>query len=89
MAQLQCQALTKLLCEYEDVFSKEEYDLGAFTASKHNIDTGKAKTKRQPARRTLLSFQAEKAKYLQKQLHVDANVVVPSCFAWTSPALVC
>lgn len=43
MTQLQRQALTKLLCEYVDVFSREEYDLGTFTAIKHSIDTGNAK----------------------------------------------
>lgn len=80
-------ALTKLLCEYmyEDVFSREEYDLGTFTAIKHSIDTGNAKPIRQPARRTPLSFQAEEAKYLQKQL--DVGVVVPSCSAWASPVV--
>lgn len=85
MTQLQRKALTKLLCEYEDVFSREEYDLGTFTAIKHSIDTGNAKPIRQPARRTPLSFQAEEAKYLQKQL--DAGVVVPSCSAWASPVV--
>lgn len=63
MTQLQRKALTKMLCEYEDVFSREEYDLSTFTAIKHSIDTGNAKTKRQPARRTPLCFQAEEAKY--------------------------
>lgn len=85
MTQLQRQALTKLLCEYDDVFSREEYDLGTFTAIKHSIDTGNAKPIRQPARRTPLSFQAEEAKYLQKRL--DAGVVVPSCSAWASPVV--
>lgn len=84
MIQLQRQALTKLLCEYEDVFSREEYDLGTFTAIKHSIDTGNAKPIRQPSRRTSLSFQAEEAKYSQKQL--DA-VVVPSCSALASPVV--
>lgn len=53
MTQLQRQALTKLLCEYEDVFSREEYDLGTFTAIKHTIDTGNAKPIRQPANKNL------------------------------------
>lgn len=76
-----------MLCEYiyKDVISREEYDLGTFTAIKHSINTGNAKPIRQPARRTPLSFQAEEAKYLQKQL--DAGVGVPSCSAWPSPVV--
>ena len=43
MTSTQCQSLTELLCRYEDVFSREKYDLGTFTAIKHQIDTGNAK----------------------------------------------
>lgn len=77
--QLQRENLTELLCKYENVFSREEYDLGTFTAIKHSIDTGNVKRIRQSARRTPLRFHAEEAKYLQKQL--DAGVFVPSCSA--------
>ena len=65
---MQCQSLTELLCRYEDVFSREEYDLGTFTAIKHQIDTGNTKQIRQSARRTPIAFQLEEVEYLQKQL---------------------
>ena len=68
MTSMQCQILTELLCRYEDVFSREEYDLRTFTAIKHQIDTGNAKQIRQPARRIPITFQSEKVEYLQKQL---------------------
>ena len=32
--------LKTLLCEYQDVFAKNEIDLGSFTAIEHTIDTG-------------------------------------------------
>lgn len=55
MTQLQRQALSELLCEYEDVLSREKYDLRTFiTAFKQGIVTGNIKPIRQPARQTLL-----------------------------------
>ena len=35
--------LRRLLYEYQDVFARNEFDLGNFTAIEHNIDTGDAK----------------------------------------------
>ncbi len=35
--------LTKLILEYQDVFSKDDYVLGNFTAIEHCIDTGDAR----------------------------------------------
>jgi hypothetical protein len=32
--------LRQLLCEFEDVFAKNEFDLGKFDAIQHGIDTG-------------------------------------------------
>ena len=85
MTSMQYQSLTELLCRYEDVFSREEYDLSTFTAIKHQIDTENAKPIWQPARRTPITFQSEEVEYLQKQL--DAGVVVPSSSAWPSPVV--
>ena len=67
MTSMQCQSPTELLCRYENVFSREEYDLGTFTAIKHQIDTGNAKPIRQPARRNPITFQSEDVEQLQKQ----------------------
>ena len=82
---MQCQTLTELLCRYEDVFSREEYELGTFTAIKHQIDTGNAKPIRQPARGTPITFQSEEVEYLQKQL--DTGLEVPSSSALVSPVV--
>ena len=32
--------LSELLCEFEDVFAKSEFDLGKFNTIQHGIDTG-------------------------------------------------
>ena len=82
MTSMQCQSLTELLCRYDDVLSREEYDLGTFTAIKHQIDTGNAKPIWQPARRTPITFQSEEVEYLQ-----NAVVIVLSSSAWASPVV--
>ena len=45
----------KLLLEFRDVFSQNEYDIGETSLGEHAIDTGDAKPIRQPLRRHLLS----------------------------------
>jgi hypothetical protein len=37
--------LSELLCEFEDVFAKSEFDLGKFNTIQHGIDTGTNRTK--------------------------------------------
>ena len=48
--------LRELLCEFEDVFAKNEFDLGKFDAIKHGIDTGSSRPVKQRMRRTPLGF---------------------------------
>ena len=45
------QALSKLIDDYSDVFSKREYDLGCTGLVMHSVDTGDHKPIRQPLRR--------------------------------------
>jgi hypothetical protein len=49
--------LSELLCEFEDVFAKSEFDL--FNTIQHGIDTGTNRPVKQRIRRTLLGFAGE------------------------------
>ena len=39
--------LKELLCEFEDVFARNEFDLGSFDAIEHGIDTGRGRPVKQ------------------------------------------
>ena len=83
----QAQELSKILMEYQSVFSLSDTDLGCFTAIKHSIDTQGARPIRQRMRRTPIGFQEEEEKHLTKML--DAGVIKPSSSAWAAvPVLV-
>lgn len=58
--------LKLLLIEFQDVFAKDEFDLGNFTAIKHSIDTGDNKPVKQRMRRTPVGFEKEEETHLQK-----------------------
>ena len=76
-----------LLIEFQDVFARDEFDLGEFTAVEHGIDTGTATPVKQRLRRTPLSFADEEEAHLQKML--KAGVIQPSTSNWASaPVLV-
>jgi hypothetical protein len=51
--------LSELLCEFEDVFAKSEFDLGKFNTIQHGIDTGTNRPIKQRIRRTPLGFAGE------------------------------
>jgi hypothetical protein len=48
--------LSELLCEFEDVFAKSEFDLGKFNTIQHGIDTGANRPVKQRIGRTPLGF---------------------------------
>ena len=49
-----------LLKQFENVFAKDDFDLGLFSENiKHKIDTGNSKPIKQKLRRTPLGFEAE------------------------------
>ena len=60
--------LKDLLCQYSDVFSSHEYDIGTFTAIEHGIDTGDSKPIKQRLRRTPVCFAGEEEKHLERCL---------------------
>ena len=76
-------ALGKTLIEFQDIFSKNDTDLGCFTVVKHKINTGDAKPIRQKMRRTPLGFDKEEKEHLDGL--VDAGVTQPSLSEWASP----
>jgi hypothetical protein len=79
--------LSELLCEFEDVFAKSEFDLGKFNTIQHGIDTGANRPVKQRIRRTPLGFAGEEEAQLKKML--GAGVIRPSVSEWASaPVLI-
>jgi len=75
--------IQNLLTDFEDIFSRDKYDLGLTTLAEHPIDTGDAKPIKQHPRRTPLKFAGEDLKSLvklQKQ-----GIIRPSTSPWASP----
>ena len=71
-----------LLCEYQDVFAKTEFDLGSFTAIEHSIDTGDVKPFKDRMKRTRACFVGKEEAHLKKM--IDAEVIRESNSAWSS-----
>ena len=79
--------LSELLCEFEDVFDKGEFDLGKFNTIQHGIDTGTNRPVKQRIRHTPLGFAGEEEAQLKKML--SAGVIRPSVSEWASaPVLI-
>ncbi|XP_076440974.1 uncharacterized protein LOC143280226 [Babylonia areolata] len=77
----------QLLLDYRDVFAKDDYDLGTFTAIEHEIDTGGARPIKQHMRRTPAMFAGEEEAHLKKML--NAGVIQESVSEWASaPVLI-
>jgi hypothetical protein len=74
--------LSELLCEFEDVFAKSEFDLRKFNAIQHGIDTGSNRPVKQRIRRTPLGLAGEEEAQLKKML--GAGVIRPSVSEWAS-----
>ena len=79
--------LEDLILEYQDVFAKDDYDLGDFTEIKYSIITCDAKPVKQRMRKTPLGFSKEEQAHLDKML--KAKVIQPSKSEWASaPVLI-
>ena len=76
-------AIRKLLLQYPDVFSKNDYDLGETHLVEHTINTGDAKPVAQPPSRVPLAFADEEKKQIGKML--EAGLVRPLRSSWASP----
>ena len=76
-----------LLVEFQDVFAKDDYDLGLCNKFVHHIDTGDSQPIRQRMRRTPLGFAEEEEKNLK--LMLQYGIIQPSQSQWTSaPVLI-
>ena len=81
-----CQ-LAQLLIEFQDVFAKDQFDLGDFHDIEHTIDTGNARPVMHRIRRTPVCFAGEEEEHLQKML--KAGVIQESISDWASaPVLI-
>ncbi|MCG8432198.1 MAG: RNA-directed DNA polymerase, partial [Candidatus Omnitrophica bacterium] len=75
--------IADILIKHQDVFSRDETDLGLTNLTEHAIDTGDAKPVKQPPRRIPMAFQGEDKTAVQKML--KQKIVRPSTSAWASP----
>ncbi len=77
--------VTSLLRDYQDVFSKGEYDLGRTTLVKHRIETKGTPPIRQPLRRS----SPEKRLEIERQVTelLDKRLIEPSDSPWSSPVV--
>ena len=76
------QKLRELLCEYRDVFSVSDLDLGTAAVVQHRIDTGNNHPVRQPLRRQPLTY--IDVIDSQTQALLDAQVIEPAASEWSS-----
>ena len=77
--------LAQLLSDYQDVFSKNEHDLGLTHLTEHSIDTQGAKPVKQAFRRTPLAFVGEERDVIDKLK--AQGVIRESSSPWASPIL--
>lgn len=83
----QKQKLKELLIEFNDIFSKDEFDIGTLKGVEHCIDTGQAAPIKLRMRRTPLQFVDEEKEQLTRML--KAGVIQPSVSEWAAaPVLI-
>ena len=81
----QQQQVRTLLCEFSDLFSRGQHDLGRTDVIQHQINTGDATPLRQPPRRMPLARRRE-AQQAVEEMH-KAGVIEPSSSPWASPVV--
>ena len=70
---MECAQIHSLLLKHENVFSKDDYDLGHTNLVEHTIDTGKAKPIKHLPRWVPIAFAREECKALEK-LHAQGVI---------------
>jgi hypothetical protein len=75
--------IKKLLIEFQDVFSKDDDDVGRTTLIEHTIETGDARPVKQLPRRVPIAFQGEEKDCIEKLLR--QGTIRPSTSPWASP----
>ncbi|MCG8044069.1 MAG: hypothetical protein JAY66_00010, partial [Candidatus Thiodiazotropha taylori] len=77
----------QFLCEFQDVFSKDDFDLGCLSGVEHKIQTYDENQKKKKFRRTPLQFQTQEKEYIEKLL--KQGVIEQSVSEWSAaPVLV-
>ena len=71
------------LLTYQDVFSKDEWDLGQTNLAEHEIDTGSHKPVKQPPRRVPIALADEERKAIADLR--EKGIIRPSSSPWASP----
>ena len=75
--------VARLLREYEDIFSKGEWDVGLTNLTEHEIKTGDAEPIRQRPRKVPLAYAEEEKKAIEDLL--AKGVIRKSTSPWASP----
>jgi hypothetical protein len=75
--------IKELLLEFQDIFSKDENDVGRTTLIEHKIETADARPVKQLPRRIPLAFQNEEKDCIEKLL--KQGIIRPSTSPWASP----
>ena len=83
LAEVECQEVHKLMCEFSDIFSTGPHDLGCTDIIKHSINTGEAAPIRQPPRRLPLAKRNEAEKAVKEMR--EQGIIEPSTSPWSSP----
>ena len=76
-------AINQLLHSFQDVFSKDEFDLGKTHLEEHHIETGDAAPVKLPPRCIPLAFVDEDHRELEKLK--NRGVIQPSTSPWAAP----
>ena len=77
--------LKKLLVEFEDIFSKNDGDLGRTALTKHKIDVGNSTLIRQPIKVPPLAWREEAANAIRAM--EEQGIIEPSHSPWASPVV--
>ena len=72
-----------LFLDHQNVFAKDEFDIGRTNLVEHTIDTGDSRPVKQPPRRMPLAFAGEDRKAIEK--FTKQGGIRPSTSQWASP----
>jgi len=81
----QLKQLAEVLMQYQDVFSRDDTDLGLTHLAEHVIETGDARPVKQPPRRIPIALAGEEKKAIDQML--KQGIIKESCSPWASPVV--
>ena len=83
LSQSEKEQMARLLSQFQDTFSRDEWDLGLTTLSEHSIPTGDATPIKQPPRHVPLAHAAEEKQAIEELK--AKGVIRDSLSPWASP----